>query len=137
MKYNYKAVKRPDGTTVKTPSIPITLRGKEDFYTIGLLDSGADVSAVPREIAEILGLDLSAGNKPAHGIGGKVDATDSKMHVSLRKGHESYDFEIPVKVIMGNYEFPVLLGRTGIFDKFTVTFDQAQEKVSLKRNTRQ
>lgn len=27
----YKSVKRPDGTIVKTPSIPIQLNGKERF----------------------------------------------------------------------------------------------------------
>ncbi len=41
--FRYKSVKRPDGTKVKTPSIPISLSGKEKFDTIALLDSGADI----------------------------------------------------------------------------------------------
>ncbi|MBI2137916.1 hypothetical protein HYU12_05395 [Candidatus Woesearchaeota archaeon] len=46
--FRYKTVRRPDGTEVKTPSIPIRLNGTEKFDTIGLIDSGADVSAMSR-----------------------------------------------------------------------------------------
>jgi hypothetical protein len=58
------------------------------------------------------------------------------MFVTVEKGHEHYTFEIPVKVILGYYDFPVLLGRAGFFDKFVISFDQVKEKVSLKRVTR-
>jgi hypothetical protein len=36
--FRYKTVKRPDGSTVKTPSIPVTLKGREQFDTIALVD---------------------------------------------------------------------------------------------------
>ena len=42
--FRYKSVKRPDGTLVKTQSIPIILIGKEVLQTVALLDSGADIS---------------------------------------------------------------------------------------------
>src|SRR3989344_3681097 len=106
--FRYKTVNRPDGSQVKTPSIPVSLNGKENFDTVALLDSGADISAVSRGIAELLGLDLSVEKKPA--------------------------FRIPVKVILSDYDFPVLLGRAGFFDKFVISFDQAKEKVLLKHN---
>ncbi|MBI2652411.1 hypothetical protein HYX00_03000 [Candidatus Woesearchaeota archaeon] len=70
--FRYKTVKRPDGTHVKTPSIPITLIGKESFDTIALLDSGADISAMPQSIAELLGLNLEGKFTFAYGIGGKA-----------------------------------------------------------------
>ena len=131
--FNYKTVKRPDGTSVKTPSIPILLRDKEAFETIALLDSGADISAMPKDVAEILGLDLSGEVTPAYGIGGAVDSVQTKVSITIEKGHEHYSFQIPVKVILGNYDFPILLGRAGFFDKFVISFDQGQEKVLLKR----
>jgi len=99
--FRYKSVKRPDGTKVKTPSIPISLSGKEKFDTIALLDSGADISAIPLGIAEILGLDLSGKRTPAYGIGGKVDSVETKMSIKVEKHHEHYSFQIPVKVILG------------------------------------
>lgn len=131
--FNYKTVKRPDGTEVRTPSIPITLIGKERVDTIAMLDSGADISAISRDIAEILDLDLRTKHSPAYGIGGKVDAVDTIMGIIIEKGHEHYNFRIPVKVILGNYDFPILLGRAGFFDKFIVSFNQAHEKILLKR----
>ena len=134
--FKYKRVKRPDETEVRTPSIPILLKGKEQFETIALVDSGADISAIPIGIAELLGLDLSGKTSPAYGIGGKVESVETAMNISVEKGHEHYLFSIPVKVILGNYDFPVLLGRAGFFDKFVISFDQSQERVSLKRITR-
>lgn len=69
----------------------------------------------------------------AYGIGGKVDSTQTSMNITIEKVHEHYNFQTPVKVILGNYDFPVLLGRDGFFDKFIISFDQNKERISLKR----
>ena len=79
--FRYKSVKRPDGTIVKTPSIPLTIIGRETFETIGLLDSGADISAIPKSIAELLGLNLEGEISFAYGIGGKVKSIESSMKI--------------------------------------------------------
>lgn len=133
MSFKYKIVKRPDNTEVKTPSIPILLSGTDKFETIALIDSGADISAIPKAIAEILGLNISGEKSPAFGVGGKVNAVDTKMTVSVEKGHEHYTFQIPVKVILDDYDLPVLLGRAGFFENFIISFDQPNERVSLKK----
>ena len=133
LSFSYKSVKRPDGTEVKTPSIPVVFSGKEKFETLALLDSGADISAMSEDVAEILGLDLSGERDSAYGIGGKVNAVESKVNITIEKGHEKYNFLIPVKVILGDYDFPILLGRAGFFDKFIISFDEVQQKISLKR----
>lgn len=130
--FKYKSVKRLDGTEVRIPSIPIVLDGKEKFETIALLDSGADISAIPLNVAEILGLNIKGDKIPVFGIGGKVDSIETRMNIALEKGHEHYKMQIPVKVILGNYDFPVLLGRVGFFDNFIILFDQSKERVSLK-----
>lgn len=134
--FNYKSVKRPDGTIVKIPSIPIILAGKISLETIGLIDSGADVSAMPKELAELLGLDLTKPRDSAFGIGGEVESIETKAKIIIEKGHEKYSFQIPVKVILGNYDFPVLLGRIGFFDQFIISFDESKEKILLKRTSR-
>ena len=105
LSFNYKSVKRPDGTEVKIPSIPILIHGEENIDTIGLLDSGADISAISKDFAELLGLNLKGKKSPAWGIGGKVDAVDTKMNITIEKGHEHYNFQIPVKVILDDYDF--------------------------------
>ena len=89
-----------------------------------------------KDVADILGLDLSGNIEPSYGIGGKVDSVESKIVIFVEKGHEKYTFTIPVKVILGNFDFPILLGRAGFFEKFVISFDENQEKVSLKAITR-
>jgi len=133
--FRYKTVKRPDGTLVKTPSIPITLIGKESFDTIALLDSGADISAIPKSIAELLSLNMESKVTFTYGIGGKASSVETTVKILIQKGHERYIFNLPVKVILDEYNFPVLLGRLGFFDKFVITFDQENERILLKRRT--
>ncbi|MBI4439686.1 hypothetical protein HY638_01830 [Candidatus Woesearchaeota archaeon] len=134
--FRYKAVKRPNGGIVKSPSIPITLIGKDSLDTVALLDSGADISAIPRSLAESLGVNLNGEVSNTYGIGGKARSIESKEKILVQKGHERYEFDLPLKVILDEYDFPVLLGRHGFFDKFVITFDQENEKVLLKRMTR-
>lgn len=134
--FKYKEVKRPDKSTVKTPSIPITLIGpKERFDTVALIDSGADISCIPRRIAEILGLKLNGEIIEAYGLGGTAKTIETTIRVMISKGHERYIFRLPVKIVIDEYNFPVLLGRNGFFDEFKIIFDQKKEKVSLKRAT--
>jgi len=56
MTFRYKRIERPDGSKIKTPSIPVILSYKEKFETMALLDYGADFSAIPKGVAEILGI---------------------------------------------------------------------------------
>jgi len=134
MIFKYKSVPRPNGTLVKTPSIPITFVGKENFDTIALLDSGADISAMPKEMAEILGLKIDWKGDYAYGIGGKVKCVQITVTVIVEQKHEKYELNIPIKVILDKYSFPVLLGRTGFFDEFIVSFDEAHERIYLKKS---
>jgi len=41
----------------------------------------------------------------------------------------------PVKVILGNYDFPILLGREGFFSEFVISFFQNDQKVTLKKTS--
>ena len=138
MSFKYKVVERPDGTIVKTPSIPITINGKTEssYDVIALLDSGADISVIPQDFAELIGLDLNQKTTVAFGIGGEVKSIEDQIEIMVKKGHEEYTFRVPVKIILGDYDFPILLGREGFFNKFLITFDQEKQKVSLKKITR-
>jgi len=135
--FKYKLVKRSDNVEIKSPSIPVTLAGSGGKYQfIALVDSGADISVIPKEVAELLGLDLSGKREEARGIGGKVPSVQTKLQIELIKPHEIYNYNIPVKVILDvkDEEIPVILGRAGFFDKFVITFDQKEEKIILKPN---
>lgn len=139
--FRYKKVKRPNNTEVKSPSIPIILSGNGGKYQfMALLDSGADMSVIPEEVAELLGLDLSGNKEEAQGIGGKVNSLQTSVNLELGKPHEIYTFSLPVKVIFtkdgdNEQELPILLGRAGFFDKFVITFNQSEERILLKRTS--
>ena len=132
--FNYKTIKRPDGTSTRCPIIPLTLYGKETIEYLGLLDSGADISAIHVSVAELLELDLSGPDEEAFGIGGKVKSKTSKIRLFFKKGHERSNLTIPVKVIYDENDFGVmLLGRKGFFENFVITFKERQEKFTLKK----
>ena len=129
-------MKRPGNIEIKSPSIPIILIGsKQRFEFIALLDSGADLSIIPKDVAELLGLNLSGKQEEARGIGGKVPAIQTNINMEIGKPHERYIFSIPFKVILNgeDEEIPIILGRSGFFDKFIITFNQKEEKVVLKK----
>ena len=116
--FNYKRIQRPDPyPSEDVPAIPVTLIGlKTSVDVMGLLDSGADFSAIPKEIAEILDLDLNSQSENIGGIGGDVKAILSTMKVNIKKGREDYTF--PIKVYAAEEleeDFPVLIGRQGFF----------------------
>ena len=135
MVFKYKTIRRPDNTLVKTPSIPISLKGNCEtiIEVMALLDSGADISVIPSDFAQLLNLDLNKERTKAFGIGGEVESIETSINLIISKGHENYSFVIPIKVILGDYDFPVILGRQGFFDKFLITFNQEQHKIVLKK----
>ncbi len=88
---------------------------------------------MPQALAEVLGLELSSNLQSAFGIGGEVHAVETKLTLHIQQGHENYVFEVPLKVVMGDVDFPFLLGRAGFFERFTITFEQSQERILLKK----
>jgi hypothetical protein len=134
MHFRYKRTNRPDGTIVKTPSLPVTIIGeKNSVDTIAIIDSGADISVIPEGMAEILDLDLSGKTQTAFGIGGEVETVERRINIMIEKGHECYRLNIPVKIVLGKYDFPPLLGRAGFFDEFIINFSEGKERFSLKK----
>jgi len=127
------------GVSLKRPMINVTFsNGSEVFKTMALLDSGADMSAISSDIAEIIGIDTDGERTTIHGVAGKVESIQKKVNVSFGNEHERYSFNIPVKVVFtdesDSASFIPLLGRDGFFNQFKITFDEANLKFSLKKN---
>jgi hypothetical protein len=135
IRYRYKSVRRPDGSEERTPSIPVIFVGEKNRQEfIALLDSGADISFIPKGIAEILGLKIEGiPITPAYGISVTINTVQTKMGIIVGRGSITEHFIIPVKVALDQYDFPPILGRFGFFDKFSITFDESEKHVTLKR----
>lgn len=104
--------------SVESPS------GLKPFYF--LFDTGADVTSLPASAAERLGIDLDTCPKePMSGYEGStifVYKSTITIHFNRRK------LTVPC-VFNPNEDVPILLGRAGIIDRFTVTLDGRKKEI--------
>jgi predicted aspartyl protease len=134
--FRYVHVPRPDGTLRKAPFIPVFVTNKfgKIMEVVALLDSGADDSVVPKDLAEILGLKERDVEGETGGIGGKVKTKKSRLRFRIKGSRESYTMDVPALVLQDrSADVPLLLGRHGFFENFHITFKQDEEKIVLKK----
>lgn len=119
----------------KKPVIKLTFKGSNQTIldVIALLDSGADVSVIPKGLAEVLGLDFRE-KRTSKGIGGEIDVWNSSVNISMKGEHEPYKFLLPIQ-IANNDDIPPIIGREGFFNKFKIMIDEDNQKITLKRNS--
>ena len=110
----------------------------QELKTVALIDSGATSNFLPRELAEILDLDLSQEPKDAFGAGGKfrnISSLIGKCQLIKNKNLVFDEFtnlitNVPVEPNTLPY---MVLGRDSIFRKFSIRFIEVEEKIMLKR----
>ncbi len=140
--FRYKPIEYPNGSVHYTPSIPVVMYPKngnlEPISVIALVDSGADISVLPRDLAELLGFNLEnideSNLEETRGIGGVTHVIYDSITIKLGNNRENYTLKIPVSILVDpNAEVPPLLGRNGFFDEFEVRFKQRNLKIQLKK----
>jgi len=91
------------------------------------VDSGADVTLLPRSVGELLGFEIHKGEeiKEVKGLG------NSRVPIVIRKvfmkiGEKKFE----ARVAWGLTEdVPLVLGRLDVFNKFDILFKEREEKV--------
>jgi len=132
--FKYKPVVLKRGSKIYRPLIPITINGKEAFDALAVLDSGSDITILPKEIAEELGVDFKGDNEIS-GIGGSpLKAKEGKINITFGKGIEIYRFDIPVLVPTEKENLSLIIGRLGFFNQFRITFDESQKRIEFKKS---
>lgn len=93
-----------------------------------LIDSGAAISALPAADAKTLGIDAVNGDvMHIAGIDGRaVKAWRHEIKVGF--GKESFDLPL---AFLENSDAPRVLGREGVFDKFTLIFEESKSRIGL------
>lgn len=121
--FKYRTEKGRLGQVVKRPVALIEFQDVngswilKDFY----IDSGADITLIPRSVGDLLGFELKQDEtiEEIGGIAGKLPTVRRK--VKIRIGKNELDTEIAWAL---TEEVPLLLGRKDVFDTFYITFKQ-------------
>lgn len=105
------------------PTAIVTLSTDNNKFTCEMLvDSGADITLIPRKFGEELGLNFKEDEvKEIRGIGeGTVPYIISKLKMTIGK------YTFPVRIGWALIEeIPFILGRLDVFDKFNIEFKQS------------
>lgn len=103
---------------------------KSDWFPIIMyIDSGADISLVPRNFGLLVGLDLTQNLGQIRGIGEAIVPL-SLQNVNLRI--EKYEIKVKIAVALIN-EVPYVLGRYDFFKLFKISFQEYERKVVMEK----
>lgn len=136
--YNYLSYRNPNlKDRMKLPLVPIILfNGDMGMKSAALVDSGSNITLLPKDIAEALQL-TPTGDSSIVGAGGVFVSHITNIPViSLMKGREEVErFEnIRVQYPESRDAVPyVILGRDTVFRKFDIRFDENKQNVVLRR----
>lgn len=130
--FKYKQAKLKSGRAIYRPMIPFTVFGKEAIDLFAMLDSGSDIIVLPQEIADILEIKYFEEDELYGITGNKVRSKIGRVNLSFGKGRENYRFQIPV-VVPEKGNSPIILGRTGFFSRFKITFFEKEKKIIFKK----
>jgi hypothetical protein len=132
--FRYKSVKLKTGSVIRRPMIPLTFDGKEKIDVIAMLDSGSDMTIIPKELADILVINYIGPNEISGIDRTPVQAKEGYIEITFGKAREIYQFKIPVLVPLNEKEgMPIIIGRAGFFDKFKITFSESERKIEFKK----
>ena len=127
-------------TEIFRPEIPIHLIGTSgEFFSMALIDTGADSVVTGLTIAERIGAMLDRRHeRTIHGFSGQtLRATLGHIEVELTGRNESLCWQMPVAVVeysQSSNDEVVVLGQTGFLEYFNVRLFGEEHVVELKAN---
>ncbi|MEW6609140.1 MAG: hypothetical protein AB1414_17140 [bacterium] len=104
--------------------------GEKSFRCEMLLDSGADITLIPKRAGDYLGFEIEKEEiKELKGIGeGAIPYIIKRVKIKI--GNDEVETRIGWVLIE---EVPFLLGRLDIFDQFDIKFDHSNRKVIFEK----
>ncbi|MEK6860165.1 MAG: hypothetical protein AABX54_05115 [Nanoarchaeota archaeon] len=131
--FKYKPAILKSGSKIYRPMIPLRIKAKESFDALAILDSGSDITIIPKEIAEVIRVDYKNDNSISGISGFPIRAKEGKVNIEFGKGREIYIFEIPV-LVPEKENLAVIIGRLGFFEQFKITFDESKKRIEFKKS---
>jgi Aspartyl protease len=114
------------------PLYPVTLTCESNSEEILMIvDSGAQLSLISREVGDSLGFEVSRGEPitVGQGVGGEVQYVKRIIDLTI----DGLTFKAPVAWLLTEIaNAPLLLGREIVFDLFDIKFIQAEERIEFE-----
>lgn len=98
---------------------------------IFLIDSGASISALPKSDASVFGIDYKKGKKILISGINKEPITAFKHELNAVFKNEK--IKLPI-VFINNDSAPRVLGREGMFNNFTIIFEEKEKRTGFIKN---
>src|SRR2546428_10054272 len=112
------------------PIVDLVFKEKKNYNLYSfIVDSGADISLAPRQLAERIGLNWSRGSRISlTGISPRPECSvDGRIHeVGAILPDLALELTFPMCFADGNA--PYLIGREGFFDRFKITLDKKEQR---------
>ncbi len=142
-RYSFRYTKEEwKGRLYARPKVEAILRnGDNEFRTLMLIDSGADISFLPAVVAEILELDLSEKTNRSKGVSGWFETRSATCEGSLvaKRGVLNLrTIQVIVPVVdceeeEGSSVDYSLLGREPFFTRYNIHFKQRNRLIIAKK----
>ena len=136
LSYKFKKFKLESGVYTKRPIVNIMLNNGDKFLEFGaILDSGSDLTTIPKAVADYL--ELKGEDKEIDMVGykGTGKVRESKVTI-IFKGKVQRQNEVlnsvPVAIMQDPEEEDVIIGTIGVFEYFKILFNDTKN-VSLTR----
>jgi hypothetical protein len=101
---------------------------------LGLVDSGADMTVLPKAIAEFVGAAMLSSNPGfALGVGGEIELAYGKVLLQIDFGKNTHRWRVTVGIAEETWTEAVL-GHAGFLQFFDATFFGEKRALQLKRN---
>lgn len=131
MKFEYKKeFSKTLGTIYRPVAEVFFIHEDKEIRDFPYVDSGADITLIPRSVGELLGFEVEKEKiVEMGGIGGSKVPTILKK-IKIRIDSEEFPIQVAWALIE---DVPPLLGRTDVFDRFEVTFKQKEKVTEFKK----
>ncbi|HJN62562.1 MAG: retropepsin-like aspartic protease [Candidatus Woesearchaeota archaeon] len=134
--YKFKKFRLEDGSYTNRPIVDVILKNDGKSLEFGaILDSGSDLTTIPKTVADYL--ELGAEEKEIDMIGyqgaGKIKV--SKLTIvfkdKVQRQNEQLD-NVPIGIMQDPEEEDVIIGTSGVFKYFKIIFNDTKN-ISLIR----
>lgn len=119
-----------------TPIAPLIMVKINGISVEALLDSGCTTLLIPRKLEKMLRLTYTGKTDVGQGVSGGFKQLETEIDLTIGNGPRSINIG-RVKAWVpedSDRDIPILIGNIPVFEKFTIMFDKANNKVIMTHN---